>query len=72
MHFIGSRFRLEFRGVCLLARSKEGSGQFRVKMHAKLQVAICQSIRDAKILWFRVGSSIHTLGGHTAKFQYHW
>jgi hypothetical protein len=31
---------------------KEGSGQFRVKMHAKPQLTIFQSVRDAKILWF--------------------
>jgi hypothetical protein len=33
----------------------EGSGQFRVKMHAKLQVIIFQSIRNAKFLWFSGG-----------------
>jgi len=35
--------------------SKEGSGQFRVKMHAKPQLIIFQSVRDAKILWFSCG-----------------
>ena len=33
----------------------EGSGQFRVKMYAKLEVAIFQCIRDTKILWFPGG-----------------
>jgi hypothetical protein len=33
----------------------KGSGQFRVKMHARLEVAIFQCIRDTKILWFPGG-----------------
>jgi hypothetical protein len=37
------------------AMGSKGSGQFRVKMHAKLEVAIFQCIRDTKILWFPGG-----------------
>jgi hypothetical protein len=33
-------------------RPVKGSGQFRVKMHAKPQLIIFQSVRDAKFLWF--------------------
>jgi hypothetical protein len=50
----------------------QGGGQFRVKMHAKPQLTIFQSIRDTKILWFSCGSSIRSLERHHANSQYHW
>ena len=47
--------RLRTRLLSTVRRPAQGSGQFRVKMHAKPQLIIFQSIRDAKILWFSCG-----------------
>ena len=51
---IGEKVVLAYRPdpTVTMRVSNEGSGQFRVKMHAKPQLIIFQSLRDAKILWF--------------------